>query len=189
MSLAYSAFISRFPKNTKFVKLLNNEKKHYDFQYKIGLNEDIIQFNPSGSCLSGGLYFTTYEHIEKFISYGMNIAYIQLCEDALFYCDPGNFKWKTNKFIITKIKQTEKQCKFTVQQNGFALKYVEEQTEEICKLAVQNNGLALEYVEEQTEEICKLAVKNNGYALRYVEKKTEELYKLAVQQICHANIM
>jgi hypothetical protein len=179
MSLKFSEFISKFPHNTKFVKLLNNEKKHYDFQYKIGLNEDTIQFNPKGTCLPGGLYFTTYEHIEKFIGLGMNRATIQLCEDALFYCDPEGFKWKTNKFIITKIEQT---CKLAVQQCGYALKYVKKQTEDICKLAIKTHSCALIYVKEQTEKLYKSAVKQNGLALRYVKKQMEEICKLAVQQ-------
>jgi NAD-dependent SIR2 family protein deacetylase len=30
----------------------------------------------------------------------------------------------------------EKECKLAVQQNGFALQYIENQTEELCKLAL-----------------------------------------------------
>ena len=139
MALKFSEFISKFPHNTKFVKLLNNKKKHFNFQFNIGLNEITIQFNPmlNWSCLPGSLYFTTSEHIDKFIGYGVNLAHIELCEDALFYCDLEGLKWKTNKFIITKIEQTEKICKLAVQQDGYALQFVKKQTEEICKLAVK----------------------------------------------------
>ena len=56
-----------------------------------------------------------------------------------------------------------------------ALRYVKEQTEEVCKLAVQENGYALQYVEAQTAssllEISKLAVKENSDALKYVKKE------------------
>ena len=44
-------------------------------------------------------------------------------------------------------------------------------TSEKAKLSVQQDGLALRYVNEQTEEICKLAVQQNGDALKYVDSK------------------
>ena len=81
-------------------------------------------------------------------------------------------------------EQTEEICKLAVQQCGYALQYVENQTEELCKLAVQKDGWTLLCVkhDSQTEEICKLAVQQSGLALRYVKNQTEELCKLAVQQ-------
>jgi hypothetical protein len=181
MSIKYSVFIKRFPENTIFVKLLNNELNHYGFQYNIGLNVDTIPFNPTGLCLSGGLYFTTIEYIEKYIKYGVNLAHIKLCDDAVFYCDPTGYKWKTNKFIITKIEQTQKICELAIKNNALALRYIKEQTEELCKLAVQKIGPALEYVKEQTEEICKLAIKNNVLALKFVKEQTEEICKFAIE--------
>ena len=104
MSLTYTEFIEKVG-NQQFQKCLNNELKHYNFQYKIGLNEDLIPFNPRYYCKPGGLYFTTKEHINKFIQYGLNIAILELCEDAEFYIEPGGKKFKTNKHIINKRKQ------------------------------------------------------------------------------------
>ena len=149
MSLTYDQFINKVGKTCKFRKCLNNELTHWNFQYKIGLNEDIILFNPSGSCKSGGLYFTIIENVNKFLDYGLNIAVIQLCPDAEFYIDPIGMKFKTNKFIIKEILP---------------------QTEELCVLAIQQNGLSLQYVQEQTEELGRLAVQQNGWALQYVQK-------------------
>jgi hypothetical protein len=40
----YKSFVNKFPENTKFVKLLNNDFNHYRFQYKIRLNEDAILY-------------------------------------------------------------------------------------------------------------------------------------------------
>jgi len=40
-----------------FYKITNEKEYHYNFQYKDGLNEDTIKFNPSGECNIGGLYF------------------------------------------------------------------------------------------------------------------------------------
>lgn len=123
MSLTYTEFIEKVG-NNEFVKCLNNELTHFGFLYKIGLNEDHIPFNPSGSCNSGGLYFTTNDNIKDFVSFGLNIGLIELCNAAQFYIDPEGKKFKTNKFIIKEIKQTEDICKLAVQQNGLGLEYV-----------------------------------------------------------------
>ena len=47
------------------------------------------------------------------------------------------------------LKYKLKTCKFSIEQNSYALEYVEEQTEEICQLTVNQNHYALEYVKEQ----------------------------------------
>ena len=57
-----------------------------------------------------------------------------------------------------------------VEQDGYALRYVNEQTEDICLKAVERNGYALQYVNEQTEDICLKAVEQDGDALRYVNE-------------------
>ena len=116
MSLTYTQFIEKVGKQ-QFRKCLNNELKHFNFQYKIGLNEDTIPFNPFGSCELGGLYFTTKEHINEFLEYGLNVALLELCEDAVFYIEPCGTKFKTNKFIIKEIlPQTEELCMLAVKQ-------------------------------------------------------------------------
>ncbi len=57
-----------------FHKVTNKNEKHYDFQYVDGLNqldESKEKFNddPNDSCCKGGLYFTTFENIHKFLDY------------------------------------------------------------------------------------------------------------------------
>ena len=47
----------------------------------------------------------------------------------------------------TNLKDKEALAK--VEQNGYALQYVEEQTEAICLAAVKQDGCALRYVREQ----------------------------------------
>ena len=55
-----------------------------------------------------------------------------------------------------------------MQQDGHALRYVEQQTDEICLAAVQQDGHALQYVKQQTDEICLAAMQRDGDALRHV---------------------
>ena len=69
-----------------------------------------------------------------------------------------------------------------VNQDGWALKYVQNQTEEICLAAVNQDGYALQYVQNQTEEICLAAVNESGYALRFVQNQTEAICLAAVNQ-------
>jgi hypothetical protein len=109
MSLTYTEFIKKVG-YSEFVKCLNNK-------YNIGLNEDKNSLNPFNSCKRCGLYFTTKEHVNKFLEYGLNIALLELCEDAEFYIEQYGTKFKTNKFIIKEIlPQTEELCMLAVKQ-------------------------------------------------------------------------
>ena len=107
MALNYSQFINEIG-NKKFMKCINNEFDHNGFKYKLGLNADTQKFHPYGLCEPGGLYFTTSDFIHNFLSFGSNIAIIELCQDAEFYIDPNGYKYKTNKFIITKFLPRQK---------------------------------------------------------------------------------
>ena len=84
--------------------------------------------------------------------------------------------------LSTKKNLTGKEALAAVEQDGFALRYVQMQTEEICLAAVKQKGYALRYVQMQTEEICLAAVKQSGYALAYVQMQTEEICLAAVKQ-------
>jgi len=85
----------------KFYKILNKEECHNHFQFKTGLNVDTIPFNPSGSCESGGIYFSR-EDILAFLSYGPWIREVRLPQDAQIYEDPSPNpkKWKADKVIL-----------------------------------------------------------------------------------------
>ena len=41
----------------QYWKLTNETECHHNMQYKTGLNVDVVPFNPTGSCLTGGIYF------------------------------------------------------------------------------------------------------------------------------------
>jgi hypothetical protein len=103
MALTYEQFIEKVGDENQFIKFINKEKKHFGFSYKIGLNQDILQFDPSGSCKKGGLYFTSYKNADIWIHCGINLAPVILCKDALFYIEPCGTKYKTNKFQIEEI--------------------------------------------------------------------------------------
>jgi len=79
---------------------------------------------------------------------------------------------------------TELESLKAVQQEGYALQYVNNQTDQVCLAAVQENGNALQYVNNQTEELCLSAVQENSYALQYVNNnnQTENVCLAAIQK-------
>jgi ankyrin repeat protein len=83
-----------------FYKILNKEEKHYDLQYQTGLNIDPVQFDPSGNCKPGGIYFAK-EDILAFLGYGSWIRKVTLPENAQVYENPGEpKKWKADRVIL-----------------------------------------------------------------------------------------
>jgi hypothetical protein len=178
--------------NTKFYKLLRNDEIHHGFQYKTGLNIDIIPFNPTGKCSPGGLYFFSQEQLPMFSKY-VNIGDIRYIrevtfpDDAKIYKEVG--KYKADRFIVGERKEfwldeilDQELCLEVVKQNGMALKFVKEQTPKICLEAVEQNGFALLYVKEQTPKICLEAVGDEGLALLYVKEQTPTICLTAVKR-------
>jgi hypothetical protein len=195
MSLSENKMISSSDLKTKlgtstFFKFLREDLTHRNFTYKLGENVDVIPFNPSGRCKAGGLYFTTINHIFEFMDFGTQIGIIMLCPDSKVYIEEEGNKYKTDKFIIEEVVSVEEfidrffppLVSETVEQNGLALRLIENQTDEICLKAVKQNGFALRYVNNKTDKICLEAVKQNGLVLRFVEKRTPEICSEAMRQ-------
>jgi hypothetical protein len=159
----------------QFVKLTNPDGINRGVQYKEGLNEDIHELNREKDCAVLGLYFCRFKDINKWIyDYGRDVLIwkveIPEGEEVIEYSN----KLKAKRIILSEPKKAYENyeiCKLSVQQNGYALEFVEQQTEELCKLAVQQNGWALKYVNEQTEEICKLAIQKDSWTLKLVKKQ------------------
>jgi len=85
-----------------YYKILNKEECHYGLQYKFGLNIDPKEFNPSGDCEPGGIYFSR-EDILAFLDCGIWIRKVTLPEDARVYENPGKpKKWKADRVILGK---------------------------------------------------------------------------------------
>ncbi|MDD4083268.1 MAG: ankyrin repeat domain-containing protein [Sphaerochaetaceae bacterium] len=85
-----------------YYKILNKKECHFGLQYRFGLNIDPLEFNPSGDCSPGGIYFSR-EDILAFIHYGPWIRKVTLPEDARVYENPSYpKKWKADKVILGK---------------------------------------------------------------------------------------
>ena len=156
-----------------FYKILKNDLNHNNLQLKNGENIDINNFNPSGQCTKGGIYFTNLENIYYFLHLGVNVCKVTINDDYRVYVDNSHnqLKFKADKIIINDIQllfnsylfNNEINCKIAVQKNGLLLKYInsDNQSNDICKFAIIQNYNALKYVYNQTEEICKLAIQQN----------------------------
>jgi hypothetical protein len=86
-----------------YVKITNNDECHNGFQYQDGLNIVNKPFEQTGSCASGGLYFTDLENVHNFYYYGVWLRIIEIPTDAQVVEDPDTThgkKWRTDKMIL-----------------------------------------------------------------------------------------
>ena len=85
---------------TLYFKITNSIETHGRVKYKKGLIKDPLPWNPDTDCVPGGIYFTTKEHICKFLNYGIWLREIQIPDDAKVSF--GESKHKANKVIVGK---------------------------------------------------------------------------------------
>jgi hypothetical protein len=90
------------------VKFLHREMIHYDFKYKKGLNILEEKFEPYGSCVGKGLYFTDQKNMDYWCHYGSLIADVTIPYDAKIYCEPCGTKYKADRIILTNITEWER---------------------------------------------------------------------------------
>src|ERR1700728_200992 len=85
-----------------YFKITNQDETHYGHKYHTGLNILSGIFQETGSCVSGGLYYTDLEHVTEFFSYGIYLREVFLPEsDPDFICvKDGSNKWRANKIIL-----------------------------------------------------------------------------------------
>jgi len=84
----------------RYYKFTNEQEIHFGLQYHDGLNIDILPFNPSGDCRSGGIYFTNTQNILSF--WGVWLREVILPEGEPIYENPGKpKKWKVHQVILS----------------------------------------------------------------------------------------
>lgn len=171
-----------------FLKVLNNLLIHGNVKYKVGLNVDPVKFNPTGTCLGGGLYFTTEELISEYFSHGEYIAVVLIPANARVYVD--EFKFKADRIEISQImtmsdyfdKLSHETILKYITENPYLIEHVKNQTSELCTIAVGKCVETLQYVKNQTPELCLMAVRKNGFVLRHIKRQTHEICMEAVKE-------
>lgn len=85
-------------KGIRMYKFVNETHKHNTHTYTHGHNEDALPFCPSGSCRSGGLYFTDHMNIMYFASFGAKLCGVTVYPHSRIYIE--HEKYKTDQFHI-----------------------------------------------------------------------------------------
>ena len=75
---------------TEFFRLTNETENHNGFQYKTGINRDTVEFNPSGECKAGGLYFFSKEQLKYCYIYASNVKFVRKVNFNFNFGDCGN---------------------------------------------------------------------------------------------------
>lgn len=182
----------------RYFCLTNKKECHRGFQYKTGLNEDYLEFNPTGECEPGGLYFVHQSQVYHVWIHVYTFTWIRevnLPENEQIWCE--GWKYKAKRLILgERVAVTddnihefmgvdwsnEEECMAAVQRNGTSLRYVKDKTHAICMAAVRQDAFALFWVDDQTPELCLVAMKQNGSALQQVKYQTPAICLAAVQQ-------
>jgi len=95
--------LSKLPNRRKtYYKITNKKERHSGLQYKDGLVIDPKKFNnnPEDSCVEGGIYFTTKEHLHKFFIYGPWIRPVKISSDAKVILDAGGDKYRADRLFF-----------------------------------------------------------------------------------------
>src|SRR5271156_5210077 len=142
------------------LKFMNDNDKHYNMIYKDGLNEDVLSFNPSNECSSGGIYITTLDNYDHFYDgYGNYAREVIIPDDARVYIEED--KMKCNKVILKEKKNKVDLLKDLFNKNL-----------EISLKVIKQNGNVLRFIEQEfrTNQMMMEAVRQNGNALEYIKQ-------------------
>ena len=138
-----------------YYKIINKEWNHNRYQYVPGLNILKEKFNddPNNICGPGGFYFTTAEHIFKFLNYGCYLVEVDLPTsdpDFKMVADSDGDKFRSNKIILGKTYELSDAPTFSMLiekgvnihvDNDFALnKYCYRNNYEMVKLLIDNGA-------------------------------------------------
>lgn len=91
-------------KENVLCKILTEDMRMRDFQYQMGINEDINPFERKGCC-NAGLHFCLAKDICNYIDYGTKLAVVKVPDEEDVYVD--RIKFRTHRLCIEKIMPLE----------------------------------------------------------------------------------
>jgi hypothetical protein len=86
-----------------------------------------------------------------------------------------------NESVILNSDPSESVQLFSVQQDGKAIRYIENPSKKIQLAAVQENGYAIRYIENPSEDVKLVAVRENGAVIKYIKHPSKKIQIAAVQ--------
>jgi hypothetical protein len=108
-------FLSMYPKELvglELFKVFNDTLTHHGFQYREGVVNRLKEpFAETGSCVPGGFYFTTKEHISDFLDFGVRVRRVHVPFDhpeCRVVEDPAGGKYRTNMLMLGEKCTVEK---------------------------------------------------------------------------------
>ena len=84
--------------NLEFFKITNEQETHHGLTYSTGHNIDPLPFISSGSCIPGGIYFTTRNHISNFYNFGVWIRKVHPIGKIIK--DPSGDKYRAHEVTL-----------------------------------------------------------------------------------------
>jgi hypothetical protein len=90
--------------DAELFKVFNETLTHHGFQYREGVVNRLKEpFAETGSCAPSGFYFTTKEHVSKFLGYGVRVRRVHVPFDhpeCRVVEDPTGGKYRTNMLML-----------------------------------------------------------------------------------------
>lgn len=199
--------------NVECFKFLPENLVCKGFQYKLGLNIDHVPFTTCGSCIPGGLYFTTLEFRYRFMSYGPKMGKVTFPPGTRFYKDPEGDKWKADRFILSNmviwsdvlpeaeqlkgllsnsdifkyIKQPTLEMKSYMVSEGSSRhrleKYLELLQSEEGHLALVKYNPLLSMISQPSDKVIELSIKHWPQTISSVQDPKEKWQLMAVKQV------
>lgn len=155
----------------KMYKFLHQNMQQKDFQYVEGHNKLTTEFNPTGKCLPGGLYFTHARYVSCWMYYCIQptddprsiiytvfplVAELTIPDSSLVYCESKN-KFKCTEMIISNLQSIHEFIQSPAATAHAIVKYVycgHSVSDELMQRAAKiNPGLVPRLLDPTTENL------------------------------------
>ena len=167
-----------------YIKILNEQENHHNFQYQEGLN--ICPDFEKGVECANGFHFTDTQNFSRWLEYGSHYRKVTYIRDM----ETGTCKtkYKCSSFVLGPRKEvsellvTEEQQLDAVTQNGRSIQYIKNPSEEMKLVAVTINGNAIQFIVFPSEKVQLAAVSQNGYSIQFIKYPSISVQLAAVTQ-------
>lgn len=169
-------------KETKLVRICKPDKKHYDYVWHDGENIDILPFKAKGSCLEGGLYFTTTAYLLNSVNYSRYLGdhwfVTIIVDDNEDVWQEPNGKWKAHRVMVTsmtRIKDLPEEVLYQMVTSYIHSRYrfrmdpfnMANREKLWCKV-ISFSHYYLQFVRNQTSKMCITAINKNSHMINFV---------------------
>lgn len=147
------------------IKKIKSALKQGDFEYIDSLFRIDKRFDGD---------FLINHHVEEVVNKDL-LENRELSLDAVFYLK-NQYGLLSDYDVEDTInfESEEVQLKI-VNQEGWMIKYIDNPSEKVKRAAVENNVFAIEYIDELSEELQLMAVQQDDYVFRYIKNPSQSV--------------